>query len=140
MRDRARARVDAGFSASLGVPAESSDSIGCDGARPPGPMKMQGTSGAPATLSGGGGVLADGVNVFLEEPPQLESLAIVSVGIRPASTRIEHLRRDTGHLIGNVQAENRFDMGWHIAEPSFDHRAHDRARMRDRHPLAHAIG
>src|SRR5450759_1688384 len=45
MRNRARAGGDAGFSAVRG-PREIADFVGWACARPPGPMKMQGTSGA----------------------------------------------------------------------------------------------
>ena len=38
-----------------------------------------------------------------------------------------------------MQAEDRFDVGRRIAQSSLDHRAHDRTRVRDRHPLAHPI-
>src|SRR4030088_2305821 len=65
-------------------------------------------------LAGSGGALADGVDVLLEHAAQLERLAIVVGGVRPALAWIQDLLRHVGHGVRNPQPEDGIDVCRHI--------------------------
>src|SRR2546430_13949948 len=90
-------------------------------------------------LARGRSALADHRDVLLEHLAQLRRLPGIVLRIRPAVTCVEHLPRDARHPVRNVQPKDRVHVRRHASEVAVEDRAHDGARMRDRHPLAHAV-
>src|SRR5918911_2660102 len=84
-------------------------------------------------------LLAEVAEVVVEHAAQTCSGLVVVTRVRPRRARVQDLGRHIRHMVRDVQSEDRIAVRGDVTQFALHDRAHYRARMRDRDPVADAV-